>query len=201
MGRLAAWLLATAVVAVVGCASPHRSHSLQAAEAPLGGALPQSVTIDDGKGVTLDLRLAGVVEGGELVSRFGMRKHPMGGGGASHAGIDIKAPRNSPVRPAADGVVVERAWGPDFGRFVRIRHGDRMETVYAHLTRFTKPLEIGQVVTVDDVIGYVGSTGRSTGPHVHFEVRRVGKPIDPLNTKPASVKPERKTKPGKAAGS
>lgn len=152
------------------------------------------MTLGDGKGQTLDLRLAGVVEGGQLVSRFGMRNHPKGGGGVSHAGIDIKAPRGSPVRPAAAGVVVERSWGADFGRYVRIRHSDRMETVYAHLTRFAKPLEIGQAVTMDDIIGYLGSTGRSTGPHVHFEVRRAGKPIDPL-LKPVRAKPERRSKP------
>jgi murein DD-endopeptidase MepM/ murein hydrolase activator NlpD len=94
---------------------------------------------------------------------------------------------------------VERSWGADFGRYVRVRHSDRMETVYAHLTRFAKPLEIGQAVTTDEVIGYVGSTGRSTGPHVHFEVRRAGKPIDPL-AKPVRAQPERKSKQTKAKG-
>lgn len=139
------------------------------------------------------LRLAGLVEDGQLVSHFGMRRHPMGGGGASHAGIDIKAPRGAPVRPAAEGTVIEVSWGQDFGRFVRIRHSDRLETVYAHMTRINKPLVAGQSVSPQDVIGFVGSTGRSTGPHLHFEVRRAGKPIDPMG-----IKEERKAKPVKA---
>ncbi len=182
MDRFAAWLLGGAVMALAGCLSP-----LLATAADL----PASVTIDDGKGTPLDLRLAGMVEGGVLVSGFGWRReHPMGGGGASHAGIDVRASRGAAVRAAAPGTVAEISWGADFGRFVRIRHSDRLETVYAHLTRVTKPLKVGDEVTPDDVIGHVGSTGKSTGPHLHFEVRRAGKPVDPLGVKP----PPRKTK-------
>lgn len=181
MDRFAAWLLVVAVGAIAGCTG---------GAAARAGNLPPSVTIDDGKGDRLDLNLAGMIDGGVLVSGFGWRReHPMGGGGASHAGIDIKAPRGTPVRPAAAGTVVEVAWGPDFGRFVRIRHSSRLETVYAHLTRVTKPLQIGDVVSADDIIGQVGSTGKSTGPHLHFEVRRNGTPIDPLGVKAPARKP------------
>jgi len=189
MDRFAAWLLFFAVGAIAaGCA---------AAPMARAGSLPPSVTVDDGKGSRLELNLAGMVEGGALVSGFGWRRqHPMGGGGASHAGIDIKAPRGTPVRAAAAGVVVEIAWGADFGRFVRLRHGERLETVYAHLTRVVKPLKVGDVVTADDIIGHVGSTGRSTGPHLHFEVRRNGTPIDPLGRPPP-----RKSRAAKARAS
>ncbi len=188
MDRVAAWRLTFAAVALAGCIL-----------GPAAGAadLPSRVTIDDGKGSQVELRLQEVVEGGTLVSGFGWRReHPMGGGGASHAGIDIKAPRGAPVRAAAIGTVVEVAWGPDFGRFVRIRHSSRLETIYAHLTRITRPLKIGDAVTPDDIIGQVGSTGKSTGPHLHFEVRRNGAPIDPLGVKP----PSRKAKPAQKRG-
>lgn len=195
MGRLAAWIIVTAVMTVVGCASPDRLFSSRSAAAQTA-TLPESVTVSDGKGGTLNLRLAGVVEGGALVSRFGMRNHPMGGGGVSHGGIDIRAPRGTPVHPAAAGTVVEISWGADFGRFVRLRHSERLDTVYAHLTRVSKPLKVGDTVTPEDIIGQVGSTGRSTGPHLHFEVRRAGHPIDPL-PKPVRAKPERKPKPAK----
>lgn len=181
MDRFAAWLFGLALAALAG------GLSLSIAVA---AELPASVTIDDGKGTRLDLNLARVVEGGVLVSGFGWRReHPMGGGGASHAGIDIRAPRGTPVRAAAAGVVAEISWGADFGRFVRLRHSERLDTVYAHLRRVTRPLKVGDLMMPEDIIGQVGSTGKSTGPHLHFEVRRNGKPVDPLG-----VRPPRKSK-------
>ena len=177
MDRLPAWLLIFAVMALAGCS---------AGRTVLAADLPPRATVSDGKGGQLELRLADIVEGGVLVSGFGWRReHPMGGGGAPHAGIDIRAPRGAPVRAAARGTVVEIAWGYDFGRFVRIRHSPRLDTVYAHMTRVTRSLRVGDTVTPDDVIGQVGSTGKSTGPHLHFEVRRSGTPIDPLNLRPS----------------
>jgi murein DD-endopeptidase MepM/ murein hydrolase activator NlpD len=190
MHRVAACFLVFIGLAIAGCLLSSYSPLLAQA------GLPESVAVDDGKGNTLDLRLAAVVEGGQLVSGFGWRdRHPMGGGGASHAGIDIKAPRGTPVRAAAPGTIVEISWGSDFGRFVRLKHGERLETVYAHLTRVTKPLKIGDEVTPEDIIGYVGSTGRSTGPHLHLEVRRNGKPIDPLGIKRTRATKARSTTP------
>jgi murein DD-endopeptidase MepM/ murein hydrolase activator NlpD len=190
MHRPAACLILAVSLTLTGCLLS--SFSNLHAQA----GLPESVAVDDGKGNSFDLRLANVVEGGQLVSGFGWRNHhPMGGGGASHAGIDIKAPRGTPVRAAAPGTVVEISWGADFGRFVRLRHSDRLETVYAHLTRVIKPLKVGDQVTPDDIIGHVGSTGRSTGPHLHLEVRRNGKPIDPLGIKKARAAKARSTPP------
>lgn len=187
MRRIAVWVVSVAVVVASG--GVFSRHPLFAQS-----GLPDSVTVDDGKGNTLDLRLATVVEGGQLASGFGWRSHhPMGGGGASHAGIDIKAPRGTPVRAAGPGTVAEISWGSDFGRFVRLKHGERLETIYAHLTRVAKPLKVGDTVTPDDIIGYVGSTGRSTGPHVHLEVRRGGTPIDPLGIKKARATKGRKS--------
>lgn len=190
MPRLALWIVSIAVLTITGgILSKYSPLSAQ-------GGLPESVAVDDGKGNAIDLRLAGVVEDGQLVSGFGWRNHhPMGGGGASHAGIDIRAPRGTPVRAAAPGTVVEIAWGSDFVRFVRLKHTDRLETIYAHLTRVTKPMKVGDNVTPDDIIGYVGSTGRSTGPHLHLEVRRNGHPIDPLGIKKARAAKPRKASP------
>lgn len=149
------------------------SIAVQAADVPRGcGGQPA----DPAK---LELCLERLVEGGELVSGFGWRRHPMGGGGAHHDGIDVKAPRGTPVRAAWAGTVTRIGWGENFGRFVQIRHGDNLQTVYAHLARVPKTLAVGQGVTEHDVIGFVGSSGRSTGPHLHFEVHREGKPVDP----------------------
>lgn len=142
----------------------------------------------------LELRLEHLVEGGELVSRFGWRRHPMGGGGVHHDGIDIKAPHGALVRAAAPGTIVEVARGREFGRFVRIRHAGQFETVYAHLSAVPRGLRMGQAVTADDVIGFVGSTGRSTGPHLHFEVRRSGHAVDPLTGEPRRPATPAKTK-------
>ena len=161
---------------------------LAAAFAPTRGvasSLPETVTIRGSGDRSVELCLARMVEGGEFVSTFGWRRHPMGGGGAHHDGIDIKARRGTAVRAAAEGRVVQVGWGRDFGRYVLIRHEGSFETVYAHLGRVPKTLRAGATVTPDDVIGYVGSTGRSTGPHLHFEVRRDGKPIDPITGNPA----------------
>lgn len=168
-------IAAAAMTSLVALASPTPAAS---------GGLPDRVAVRDGSGASLELRLARMVMRGEFVSGFGWRRHPMGGGGAHHDGIDIKAPRGAPVRAAAAGIVVHIGWGRAFGRYVRVRHGDDLETLYAHLARVPKSLKAGHRVTPEDVIGFVGSTGRSTGPHLHFEVRRDGKPLDPLTGEP-----------------
>jgi murein DD-endopeptidase MepM/ murein hydrolase activator NlpD len=157
-----------------GCAA---SEPRPAAEAR---QMPHAVLLRDGKGRKRHLHVAPVVDGGKLVSGFGLRRHPMGGGGAHHDGIDIAAPRGARVRAAASGYVVEMGWRGRYGRFIRIRHSDRIETAYAHLRRFARSLRVGRRVEQDAVIGYVGTTGRSTGPHLHFEIRRRDRPVDPL---------------------
>ena len=151
---------------------------------PVNPYLPYAVVADDGDGGALRLHLAPLVEDGQLVSGFGWRRHPMGGGGAYHRGLDIAAPSGTPVRAAASGEVVEAGWQGDYGLMVRIRHSDEVETVYAHLSRLTPQLELGRQVRQDEVIGHVGSTGRATGPHLHFEVRHDGRALDPLALPP-----------------
>ncbi len=174
------WLLVALLVpALASCAAPHRS-------GPRPGApLPHAVVISDAADGNVHLHLKPMVAGGGLASGFGWRGHAMGGGGARHRGLDIIAPAGAPVRAAASGTVTDMGWRGAYGRFILIRHSGHIETAYAHLSRFAKSLKVGQRVTRDDVIGYVGSSGRSSGPHLHFELRRQGRPIDPLALPPA----------------
>ncbi len=149
--------------------------------APHGLKVPNAVMVDDGAGGTLRLQLASVVTSTGLGSGFGSRGYSMGGsGGPKHEGIDIIAPFGAPIRAAAAGQVVEMGARGAYGNFVLIRHTDRIETAYAHLSTFGKNLAPGRWVGSDEIIGYVGTTGNSTGPHLHYEVRKDGKPIDPL---------------------
>lgn len=142
--------------------------------------LPHAVLADNGDGRRLHLHIAPLVEGGRFTSGFGWRQHPMGGGAAHHRGLDIAAPSGTPVRAAASGMIVAFGRRGAFGRMVRIRHAGELETVYAHLSRYAEHLEVGRRVRQDEVIGYVGSSGRSSGPHLHFEIRRGGRALDPL---------------------
>jgi murein DD-endopeptidase MepM/ murein hydrolase activator NlpD len=143
--------------------------------------LPSSVTVDDGRGGAMPLQVAALVNGGGLNGGFGSRGYSMGGNGSRrHDGIDILAPNGAAVRAASDGRIVDLGWRGNYGRFILIRHSDHIETAYAHLSRYADRLAIGQSVRRNDVIGYVGTSGNATGPHLHFEVRRNGHAIDPL---------------------
>jgi murein DD-endopeptidase MepM/ murein hydrolase activator NlpD len=114
---------------------------------------------------------------GRVTSSFGEREDPINGEGAFHSGIDIAAPYGSPVRAAADGDVTGTAMGAGYGREITINHGHDVLTVYGHLSAMA--VVPGQHVTRGEVIGYVGQTGRSTGPHLHYEVRVHMVPVNP----------------------
>ena len=114
---------------------------------------------------------------GKITSHIGWRKNPFGRGYEFHSGIDISAPQGSKVLATADGVVVFAAWYGDYGKTVIIRHPSGYLTLYAHLSEID--VKKGQKVKAGDVVGRVGSTGRSTGPHLHYEVIRDSKPINP----------------------
>ena len=117
------------------------------------------------------------VRGGRITSGFGYRMHPILGFGRFHDGLDIGAHWGSPVFAAADGLVTGAGWSGGYGRQVRLAHSDGVMTSYAHLSRIlTVP---GSRVRRGQLIGLVGSSGFSTGAHLHFEVRRAGKPVDP----------------------
>ncbi|MDX9996881.1 MAG: M23 family metallopeptidase [Phenylobacterium sp.] len=123
------------------------------------------------------------IDGARMTSRFGMRRHPISGYNRMHQGIDFGAGTGTPVYAAGDGVLVEaRRWG-GYGNWVRVRHSNGWETGYAHLSRFAKGLKPGQRVRQGQVIAYVGSTGASTGPHLHYEVWKNGSRINPVGAK------------------
>lgn len=114
-----------------------------------------------------------------ISSRFGRRKHPILGYTRIHRGIDFAAPAGTPVYAAGDGKVEKAKWSGGYGKYIRIRHNKTHKTAYAHLRRFARGIKAGRKVKQRQIIGYVGSTGRSTGPHLHFEVIRNGKQINP----------------------
>jgi murein DD-endopeptidase MepM/ murein hydrolase activator NlpD len=118
------------------------------------------------------------LEGAALTSNFGMRTHPVLGGRRQHQGIDLAAPTGTPVYATADGIVGRADWYSSYGLYISINHGASMETRYAHLSRLA--VAAGDNVKKGDLIGYVGSTGRSTGPHLHYEVRVEGLAVNPI---------------------
>ncbi len=123
------------------------------------------------------------VDNARMTSRFGMRRHPILGYNRMHQGIDFGAGTGTPVFAAGDGVVVEaRRWG-GYGNWVRIRHAGGFETGYGHLSRFAKGLRAGQRISQGQVVAYVGSTGASTGPHLHYEIWQKGKRVNPVGAK------------------
>ena len=113
-----------------------------------------------------------------LTSGYGMRTHPVTGGRKRHSGIDLAAPTGTPVYATADGLVERANWFSSYGKFIKIDHGGSMETRFAHLSRIA--VSAGERVTKGQLIGYVGSTGRSTGPHLHYEVRIDGVAVNPM---------------------
>ncbi len=118
--------------------------------------------------------------GGRLRSRFGMRVHPIFGTRKLHTGVDLAAPTGTPIYASGDGVIKRAQWVSGYGKFTEIQHRNGYMTRYAHQTRFAPGISPGVAVQQGQLIGFVGSTGNSTGPHVHFEVRINGTPVDPL---------------------
>ncbi len=116
---------------------------------------------------------------GRLIGAFGRRTDPFSGEGAMHMGVDIGAPTGTPVRATADGVVVYAQMESGYGKLIRVDHGNGIQTYYAHLSQFY--VNVGQDVHRGEVIGAVGSTGRVTAPHLHYEVRRAGAPMNPAH--------------------
>jgi murein DD-endopeptidase MepM/ murein hydrolase activator NlpD len=123
------------------------------------------------------------IDGARLSSRFGRRRHPILGYTKVHKGIDFAAPRGTPIMAAGRGVIVEARRNGGYGRYIRIRHNTTYSTAYAHLHRFARGIRRGKRVSQGQIIGYVGSTGRSTGPHLHYEVHRNNRQVNPLSVK------------------
>lgn len=123
------------------------------------------------------------INGARLSSGFGMRRHPVLGYGKMHKGVDFAAPTGTPIYAAGDGTVEYAARKGSFGNYVRIRHNNQYATAYAHMNSIAKNTRKGGRVKQGEVIGYVGTTGRSTGPHLHYEVLANGKQVNPRDVK------------------
>ncbi|VDS05009.1 Murein DD-endopeptidase MepM [Devosia equisanguinis] len=121
--------------------------------------------------------------GGTLRSRFGYRIHPIFKTRRLHTGVDLAAPTGTPIYAAGDGVITYYKWQSGYGNKVEIQHVNGYETAYGHMSRYADGLGVGSKVRQGQVIGYVGSTGQSTGPHLHFEVLINGNLVDPLSVK------------------
>lgn len=118
------------------------------------------------------------VEAVRLTSSYGMRGHPVLGGRRAHKGIDLAGPVGTPIYATADGMVSKAEWFSSYGLYVSIEHGGALQTRYGHMSRLN--VANGQRVRKGDIIGFIGSTGRSTGPHLHYEVRVNGQAVNPL---------------------
>jgi len=123
------------------------------------------------------------IDGARLSSRFGKRKHPILGYTRMHAGVDFAAPRGTPIYAAGNGTVVQAGSNGGYGTYTRIRHNGTFQTAYAHMSRLAKNTRKGARIKQGQIIGYVGTTGRSTGPHLHYEVLRNGRQINPRSVR------------------
>ena len=121
--------------------------------------------------------------GGTLRSRFGYRIHPIFKTRRLHTGVDLAARSGTPIYAAGDGVIEYYKWQSGYGNKVEIKHVNGYETAYGHMSRYDDGLGVGSVVRQGQIIGYVGSTGQSTGPHLHFEIKINGNLVDPLSVK------------------
>ena len=137
------------------------------------------------------------INNAKITSSFaGRRKHPVLGFTRAHKGVDFRAPTGTPIPAAGAGRVIARSFNRGHGNFVKIRHNGTFETLYAHMSRFAKGVNVGTVVRQGQIFGYSGSTGLSTGPHLHYEVIKNGVHVNPMTVKlPAIENLDSKTKP------
>ena len=128
------------------------------------------------------------INGARLSSSFGKRKHPILGFTKMHTGTDFAAPKGTPIMASGDGIVIKSSWCGGGGNCVKIKHNSIYQTVYAHMSKFGRGIKKGVRVKQGQIIGYVGSTGLSTGPHLHYEVIENGKKINSQKLKLPSGK-------------
>jgi len=128
------------------------------------------------------------INGARLSSAFGMRKHPIDGYNKMHRGTDFAAPMGTPIMASGSGVVTRARWCGGGGNCIKIKHNSTYETIYAHMKNFARGIKEGVRVKQGQIIGYVGSTGKSTGPHLHYEVIENGKKINSQKLKLPSGK-------------
>jgi len=148
----------------------------------------------DAKGKTAKRKLrATPINGARLSSSFGKRRHPILGYRKMHTGVDFAARSGTPILAAGSGTVEKAGWYGGYGKYIRIRHTDGYKTAYAHMKNYARGIKAGAYVRQDQVIGYVGTTGRSTGPHLHYEVHHHGKKINPRRLSQLAGKPLHKS--------
>ena len=128
------------------------------------------------------------INGARLSSSFGMRKHPIDGFNKMHRGTDFAAPKGTPIMASGNGIIKKAGWCGGGGNCVKIKHNSTYETVYAHMSKFARGIKKGVRVKQGQTIGYVGSTGKSTGPHLHYEVIVNGKKVNSQKLKLPSGK-------------
>jgi murein DD-endopeptidase MepM/ murein hydrolase activator NlpD len=126
------------------------------------------------------------IDGARVSSRFGMRHHPIMGYSKMHQGVDFAAPTGTPIFAAGDGIVQQAGWQGGYGNIVQIKHNGTFTTAYAHASRIHPSIRRGVRVRQGQIIAYVGSTGNSTGAHLHYEIRRYGRQINPLGVQVAN---------------
>lgn len=163
---------------IAATAADDEFHQLFASWKALEGSTSISVTSAQRKGSVSIPSLVPVTSSRAMSSGFGLRVHPVLGGLRAHKGIDLPAATGTPIHASADGVVAKADWLGGYGLLVQLEHGAGMETRYGHMSRIA--VAEGQRVRKGDVIGYVGTTGRSTGPHLHYEVRIAGEAVNPV---------------------
>lgn len=132
-------------------------------------------------GASFDIPTGMPLASARLTSRFGMRRGPISGSYRMHRGIDLAAAAGTPVTAPASGVVAYSDWSGGYGMIVALDHGDGVQTRFAHLSRLL--VSPGQRVNKGQLLGLVGSTGRSTGPHLHYELHVNGRAVDPLSAR------------------
>ena len=128
------------------------------------------------------------INGARLSSPFGMRKHPIDGFNKMHKGTDFAAPTGTPIMASGDGIIIKSGWCGGGGNCVKIKHNSTYQTVYAHMSKFANGVKKGMRVKQGQIIGFVGSTGKSTGPHLHYEVIVDGKHVNSRTLKLPSGK-------------
>ena len=128
------------------------------------------------------------INGARLSSSFGMRKHPIDGFNKMHKGTDFAAPEGAPIMASGDGIIKKAGWCGGGGNCIKIRHNSTYQTIYAHMSKFARGIKSGVRVKQGQTIGYVGSTGKSTGPHLHYEVIVNGKKVNSQKLKLPSGK-------------
>lgn len=165
----------------------HAALTLQGERKPLyrftdpDGQTTDYYTAEAGNGKRMLMKTP--VDGARLSSGFGMRRHPILGFNKLHRGTDFAAPTGTPIMASGNGVVEVAGVAGGYGKYIRIRHNDTYKTAYAHMVRFARGMKAGAKVRQGQIIGYVGTTGRSTGPHLHYEVLANNKHVDSQSVK------------------